>query len=97
MNINNTNIDMNNLVQKTATQKTKDQEKLLEACKDFEAIFTNIMFKEMNKTVIEASEKSKGREIFTDMFYEELANEVSDGENGIGISKILYEQMKNRI
>ncbi|MGO1370450.1 MAG: rod-binding protein, partial [Senegalia sp. (in: firmicutes)] len=79
MNINNTNIDMNNLVQKTATEKTKDQEKLLEACKDFEAIFTNIMFKEMNKTVIEASEKSKGREIFTDMFYEELANEVSDG------------------
>ncbi|MGO1528026.1 rod-binding protein [Senegalia sp. (in: firmicutes)] len=97
MNINNTNIDMNNLVQKTATEKTKDQEKLLEACKDFEAIFTNIMFKEMNKTVIEASEKSKGREIFTDMFYEELANEVSDGENSMGIANMIYKQMKDRI
>ncbi|NBI06017.1 rod-binding protein [Senegalia massiliensis] len=91
--------NINNYTQKIETQKTKDQEILLEACKDFEAIFTGIMFKEMNKTVMESNftEKSRGREIFTDMFHEELANEASSGENGIGIARMLYNQMKNRI
>lgn len=96
--ININNINLNNYTDKTKV-KTENQEKLLKASKDFEAIFTNIMFKEMNKTVMESefSEKSRGREIFTDMFQEELANEVSEGESGIGIAKMLYKQMKNRI
>lgn len=79
--------------------KTEDQKQLLEACQEFEAIFTNIMLKEMRNTVGESSltEKSRGEEIFQEMYDEELTSEVSEGNNGMGIAKMLYDQMKNRI
>lgn len=80
-------------------EKTEDQKQLLEACQEFEAIFTNIMLKEMRNTVGESSltEKSRGEEIFQEMYDEELTTEVSEGNNGMGIAKMLYNQMKNRI
>jgi len=70
-----------------------DKEKLKEACKDFEGLLLQMMFKQMRKTVHESGllEKSPGREIFEDMLDEEIINKAKD--RGIGIADILYRQL----
>ncbi|MBS4536424.1 rod-binding protein [Clostridium sp. D2Q-14] len=77
----------------------EEQGRLLEACQEFESIFTNIMLKSMRRTVPKSSliEESTGREMFEEMYDEKLTREISKGSNGMGIAKMLYDQMKNRI
>lgn len=79
--------------------KTEDDEKLMEVCKEFEGIFLNMMLKEMKKTVPDTGliEKSQGSKIFEEMYMEELSNEVSKGDNGIGIAKMMYDQFKRGV
>lgn len=80
-------------------EKTREQKELLKACQQFESIFTNILMKEMRETVGDSSltKKSRGREIFQSMYDEKLSDAISSGDNGIGIAKMLYNQMKNNI
>lgn len=75
----------------------QDDEALKQACKDFEAIFVSIMFKEMYKSIPDDGivEKSNGSKIFEEMYIEELADEIANGDEGLGISKMMYEQFKN--
>lgn len=77
-------------------KKTQDDEKLMEACREFESIFTYMMMKEMKKTVPNDGivEKSQGTIMFEEMHLEELAKDMSQGDNGIGIAKMLYDQFK---
>lgn len=79
-----------------AAKKDQKDEKLMETCKEFEAIFINMMLKEMRKTVPDGGliEKSTGTKIFEDMYYEEVAKNISDKDDGIGLAKMLYEQFK---
>ena len=51
--------------------------------------------KQMQKTVIksELTEESETESYFKEMLYQEYAAEAAEGE-GIGIAKMLYEQMK---
>ena len=81
-----------------SAMKEKDDKKLKEACKQFEAYFIKQMFKEMRKTIPENDflEKSHGRNIFEDMLDEEYANEASEGR-GIGLSQALYKQLSKDI
>lgn len=76
--------------------KTPDDERLMDACREFESIFTYMMLKEMKKTVPEDGiiEKSQGTIMFEEMHLEELANDMSKGDNGIGIARMLYDQFK---
>lgn len=80
-----------------AIKNTDEDEKLMEVCKDFESIFVYMMFKQMKKTVPEGglTEKSTGREIFEEMYLEELSKEIVEKDNGFGIAKMMYEQFKN--
>lgn len=75
----------------------QDDEALKQACKDFEAVFLSIMFKEMYKTIPEdgLTEKSNGTKIFEEMYIEELSEEVANGNESIGISDMMYQQFKN--
>jgi len=75
----------------------KDDAALLKACQDFEQIFLHMLLKEMRSTIPDSglTEKSTAREIFEDMYDEELATTMSKN-NGIGIAKMLYEQMKTK-
>ncbi len=75
----------------------KDDERLMETCRDFESIFVNMMLRQMKNTLPEGGliEKSQATEIFEDMHMEELSKEMSKGE-GMGIAKMMYEQLKNR-
>lgn len=82
------NMDKDNM--STAT----DQE-LMDACKEFEAYFIEQMYKSMEKTVMKSDDEEENPYMsnFGDMLTEEYAKSATEGE-GIGIAKVLYEQMK---
>lgn len=78
-------------------KQSPDDEKLMEACREFESIFTYMMLKEMKKTVPDDDgivEKSQGTIMFEEMHLEEMAKDMSQGDNGIGIARMLYDQFK---
>ena len=67
-----------------------DSDELMEACREFEAYFTEQMFKEMQKTVdVWKSDDSDS----TDTLLQEYAGSSSEGQ-GLGLAQMLYEQMK---
>lgn len=71
-----------------------DKEKLQKACQEFEAIFLNMMLKQMRGSVMEGefTEKSHAREIFEEMHDEELSKAISQGK-GMGLAQQLYQQL----
>ena len=71
-----------------------DREKLQKACQEFEAIFLNMMLKQMRGSVMEGdlTEKSHARKIFEEMHDEELSKAMSEGK-GIGLAQQLYQQL----
>ena len=71
-----------------------DREKLKKACQEFEAIFLNMMLKQMRGSVVEGefTEKSHAREIFEEMHDEELSKAMSQGK-GMGLAQQLYQQL----
>ena len=79
------------------TQATDDE--LLDACKEFEAYFMEMIFKEMQKTVDcfkseESSSSTSGLvDYFKDTAIQDLA-ETSTDIQGTGLAQMLYEQMK---
>lgn len=77
---------------------TATNDELLEVCKDFESYFTEQIFKALKSMVPESSEDSSSTmadtlSYFDDMLVQEYANNSANGD-GIGIAKMLYEQMK---
>ena len=97
----NTNIladNINRLKQnENIDERLKEDKRLKEVCQDFEAIFIHMMLKSGRSTVDEGGlvEKSNGTKMFEDMHDQELATIMSKSDDGgMGISKMLYEQMK---
>lgn len=109
ININNSiyNSNLINLKNKTknledkieSSKTTEDKEKLMKASKDFESVFVNMMLKQMRSTVQDGGliEKSTGREMFESMYDEEISKSISEKGDGIGLAKLIYENMKNRL
>jgi len=103
-NITNTLLNSNTIKESNIKKKledatnSKDDKALLKACEEFESIFTHLLLKEMRSTVEDGglTEKSTGREIFEDMYDQEISKQMSKKDNGIGLAKMLYEQMKRR-
>lgn len=82
---------------KNTSERLKEEKALKSACEDFEAIFIHMMLKSGRNTVSEGGlvEKSNGTKMFEDMYDQEMASAMSkSGDGGIGIAKMLYEQMK---
>ena len=81
---------------------TASDEKLLSVCKDFESYFVEQVFKGMEKMVPknEDNSTSSSTSSLTDYYKDELTSKYassaseSNGGQGFGIAKILYEQMK---
>ena len=73
-------------------------EELMEACKSFEAYFIEQVMKGMEKTIPKSDEDddsgSSYLEMFKDNLYQEYADMAADQSGGIGIARMLYEQMK---
>ena len=90
---------VNNLkdnISNTDYSKATDEE-LMDACKSFESYFIEQAFKGMEK-MIPKSDDSSTTTSYSDMFmsklYQEYADLATEREDGIGIAKMLYEQMK---
>ena len=73
-------------------------EELMEACKSFEAYFVEQAFKGMEKMIPKSDDKESSTTSYTDMFmgklYQEYSDLATEREDGIGIAKMLFEQMK---
>src|SRR5512139_2347488 len=72
--------------------------KLRRACKDFESIFLFNLFKEMRRTIPKSGfmPPAPGKETFQMMFDQKVAEELSNRGEGMGLQKLLYEQLRRR-
>jgi flagellar protein FlgJ len=87
----------NNATPEQIPASGKDEAKLKQACRDFEAIFISDMMKKMRKTVPESGLISGGRaeEIFRDMRDDEISKDMSKS-GGIGLSDMLYNELSGK-
>jgi flagellar protein FlgJ len=69
----------------------KDQKKLTEACRGFEAIFFSTMVKSMRQTLPGDAlfGKSQGIEIFESMYDQALVDRLATSGRGVGIAEVL--------
>ena len=72
--------------------------KLRKACRDFEAIFLFNLFKEMRQTIPRSGllPSAPGKETFQMMFDQKVAEDLSGRGEGMGLQKMLYEQLRRR-
>lgn len=79
-------------------QKEKDDKKLLEACKNLESVFVNMMFKQMQSTVQKTGlmDGGFGEEIYNDMLLDKYAEEATKG-SGLGLAQVMYKQLSQNI
>ena len=78
----------------TDYSKATDEE-LMEACKTFESYFIEQAIKGMEKTIPDNDDSSASYlNMFKDTLYQDNADIASERGDGIGIAKMLYEQMK---
>jgi flagellar protein FlgJ len=82
----------------TVTMKEKD-EKLKQACRDFEAIFISNMLKTMRKTIPKSgfTESSNQKDIYNAMYDEQLASFIANGRKPMGIGEKLYQDLSRKI
>lgn len=78
--------------------ENKDQQKLKEACREFEGMLLGIMYKQMRATVFKSDliPSDYGREIFEEMLDEEITKEASKGVN-LGLADELYRQLERNL
>lgn len=82
---------------KTDYSRSTDDE-LLAACKEFEAYFLEMVFKEMQKSVnLFSNDKDKSNsqlvEYYKDMTIQKIASDATEVQ-GLGLAQQLFEQMK---
>jgi flagellar protein FlgJ len=72
--------------------------KLRKACRDFEAIFLFNLFKEMRQTIPRSGllPSAPGKETYQMMFDQKVAEDLSGRGEGVGLQKMLYEQLRRR-
>ena len=76
----------------------EQDKKLRQACTEFESIFLYNLFKEMRRTVPKSGllPSSPGKDTYEMMFDQKVAEDLSRRGEGIGLQKILYEQLRRR-
>lgn len=75
----------------------KDDEKLMESCKEMEKYFIGMLYKQMKTSTLSGEqliEKGDYEEMFEGQLIDEQAKVMTDA-GGIGLAKMMYEQMKN--
>lgn len=80
----------------SSPEEAEKDRKLRKACADFEAIFISYIFQTMRKAVPEGNYMGKmpGKDTYTMMMDHKLSEDLSRRGGGIGLQKMLYEQMK---
>jgi flagellar protein FlgJ len=84
----------------SAAPKTKKEQEaqLMKSCQDFESIFWNFMLQAMRQATPKSGflDSSQEQELFTSMQDEELSKSMAQ-RGGLGISRMLFEQLKKTI
>ncbi|OCL25632.1 hypothetical protein U472_14985 [Orenia metallireducens] len=77
--------------------KIAEDEELRKVSQDFEAIFVNMMFKQMRSSVFKSGLLDGGmsREIFEDMYYNQISKSAAEN-NELGIAEMIYQQLSNK-
>lgn len=80
------------------TASIKNLQSLRQSCRDFEAIYTQEMYKAMRKTVPDSGlfEKDMASELYKELLDMEMAKIAAAGQ-GNGIGEAMYQQMKDKI
>ena len=84
----------------TTDYSKSTEDELMKVCKEFEAYFTEQVFKSLERMVPESDEESSSTssymDYFGDMLTQEYAKSSTESNNGkgLGIAQMLYEQMK---
>lgn len=75
-----------------------DEKELMDACKQFESYFVEQMYKSMLKTIPESDTASgtgtNMMEFYKDKMVEGIAQQTTEQNGGLGLAKMLYEQMR---
>ena len=76
------------------TENVTDNQKLKDACVNFESIFVKQMLDSMRKTVTKSGLTDGGfaEEIYQDFLYDEYAKEIAQTAN-LGIAEMMYKQL----
>ena len=90
------NVSGDNLKAKLNNSSNATDDELMEVCKEFEAYFTEQVYKEMLKTVPkhEGEKTSALVDYFKDMTVSQIAKDTANEGNGVGLAQSLYEQMR---
>lgn len=77
--------------------KGQVNEKLLQACQNFEAVFIKQMLDSMRNTVPKDGmlDGGIGQNIYEDMLYQQYADKMAKTAN-LGLSRLLYNQLSGR-
>lgn len=79
--------------------ENKEEEKLKQACVEFESYFINMMFKSMRNTIISSDgilKKSNAEKIFQEMLDEEMSKDVAKS-GGIGLADMIYKELSSKV
>lgn len=73
----------------------EELKKLRKVCADFESIFAYQLIKTMRKTVPESKVgmNDYGKDTYKMIFDQKLAETISSNGNGLGLQKVLYDQL----
>lgn len=89
-------IDSSNLINKSKNLDKKEDQELMDVCRDFESVFLYMVFKEMKNSIPRDGliERSQAMDTFEDMYLEELTKEMARGNNGLGLAEEMYENLR---
>ena len=75
--------------------KKEELQKIKKACQDFESIFTYYLLKNMRQTIPKSQNvvSSTGKDTYNMILDQKIAEDFSRRGNGLGLQKMLYEQM----
>jgi flagellar protein FlgJ len=78
----------------TGVAKPKEDKELRKACRDFEVVFNDMVFKAMRKTVSKNDlyGSNKEEEMFSDMLDTKISEQAAE-TNPSGIGAMLYRQL----
>lgn len=84
------------VVDRTDSDREEDK-KLLDVCKDFEAVFVSMLMKSMRATVPQSGlVRSDGEGIFREMLDDEYAREVAKSGR-LGVADALYRELSQKM
>jgi len=82
---------------KSAKYNDAEMKKLKKVCADFESMFTYQLLKTMRQSIPQSKMgmSNYGKETYTTIVDQKIAESISAQGNGLGVKKVLYDQLTN--